>query len=364
MEWTPIVSEAKDSLYINRLDDIARIMCDNSWENSCGLMYGKMGSLLFLFNDCEWKGDEKTYLRAVELLSHIIKQTKNAVNNGFIINDCSLETGQSGINWGIAYFVNNEFLDADLTDILGYGDAPVFRHMIEMVQEPELTHLDKAVGIGLYAVNRGSRLSQEFLRRFVNELFVRIKEPKIERKIFSQKSAILAGTIRLLNKISKRYPDIDRSSESLIFLLELCASKPETEYDFQTLLVMIEKNSNREQALNELNCRARRILENINMLNVDSGLERGLVATAHCFNRIFQQTGSSLYKDVSTACFDRLLDTAIFKDEFSKVLWHTSSRGLWCQHYGLLNGLAGIGLTLLGAISDTESTWDEVIYLS
>ena len=90
MEWTPIISEAKDSLYINRLDDIARIMCDNSWENSCGLMYGKMGSLLFLFNYCEWKGDEKTYLRAVELLSHIIKQTKNAVNNGFIINDCSL----------------------------------------------------------------------------------------------------------------------------------------------------------------------------------------------------------------------------------------------------------------------------------
>ena len=177
MEWTPIVSEAKVPLYINRLDDIARIMCDNSWENSCGLMYGKMGSLLFLFNYCEWKGDEKTYLRAVELLSHIIKQTKNAVNNGFIINDCSLETGQSGINWGISYFVNNEFLDADLTDIFGYGDAPVFRHMIEMVQEPQLTHLDKAVGIGLYAVNRGSRLSQEFLRRFVNELFVRIKEP-------------------------------------------------------------------------------------------------------------------------------------------------------------------------------------------
>ena len=113
-----------------------------------------------------------------------------------------------------------------------------------------------------------------------------------------------------------------------------------------------------------MDCRARKVLTNIKTLNVDSGLERGLVATAHCFNRIFQQTGNSLYKDVSTACFERLLDTAIFKDEFSKVLWHTSSRGLWCQHYGLLNGLAGIGLTLLGAVSDTESTWDEVIYLS
>lgn len=364
MEWTPIVSEAKVPLYINRLDDIARIMCDNMWENSCGLMYGKMGSLLFLFNYCEWKGDEKTYLRAVELLSHIIKQTKNAVNNGFIINDSSLETGQSGINWGISYFVNNEFLDADLTDIFGYGDAPVFRHMIEMVQEPQLTHLDKAVGIGLYAVNRGSRLSQEFLRRFINELFERISEPGIKGKILSHKSAILPGTVRLLNKISDRYPDIARLSESLTFFLELCASKPVEEHDFRTLLVMIENDFNREQALNKMDCRARKVLTNIKTLNVDSGLERGLVATAHCFNRIFQQTGSSLYKDVSTACFERLLDTAIFKDEFSKVLWHTSSRGLWCQHYGLLNGLAGIGLTLLGAVSDTKSTWDEVIYLS
>lgn len=59
------------------------------------------------------------------------------------------------------------------------------------------------------------------------------------------------------------------------------------------------------------------------------------------------------------------LSQANYTDEKTGCrLWYTEINGVYGVHYGLLGGLAGIGLALLAAVSEKESGWDESLLLS
>ena len=84
--------------------------------------------------------------------------------------DILFKRGLAGIGWCLSYLLRNEQVESDMNSILRATDAVIFRRMVTMIQEPLLRDLSRSVGIGLYAVNRDSRLFQELLRRYVLEL--------------------------------------------------------------------------------------------------------------------------------------------------------------------------------------------------
>jgi class I lanthipeptide synthase len=100
----------------------------------------------------------------------------------------------------------------------------------------------------------------------------------------------------------------------------------------------------------------------------DAGLCHGSAGLAHLFNRMYQETGEPRLAAVSRRWFEHALDFRqpgvglagyrAFQVEDDAV---TES---WRADPGLLEGVAGIGLALLGGLGDFEPSWDRILMLS
>jgi lantibiotic biosynthesis protein len=100
----------------------------------------------------------------------------------------------------------------------------------------------------------------------------------------------------------------------------------------------------------------------------DAGLCHGSAGLAHLFNRMYQETGEPRLGAISRRWFEHALDfrqpgqglagylTFQFEDDAVTEKWRADP--------GLLEGVAGIGLALLGGLGDFEPAWDRVLMLS
>lgn len=97
---------------------------------------------------------------------------------------------------------------------------------------------------------------------------------------------------------------------------------------------------------------------------VDAGLCHGTAGIAHIFNRMYGYTGLEELKEASNYWFAETLKMARFEDGLAGFkAWQGNERG-WVNEPGLLEGIAGIGLALISAVSDIEPAWDECLLLS
>ena len=97
---------------------------------------------------------------------------------------------------------------------------------------------------------------------------------------------------------------------------------------------------------------------------VDAGLCHGTAGIAHIFNRMHGYTGLEELKEASNYWFAETLKMARFEDGLAGFkAWQGNERG-WVNEPGLLEGIAGIGLALISAVSDIEPAWDECLLLS
>lgn len=98
---------------------------------------------------------------------------------------------------------------------------------------------------------------------------------------------------------------------------------------------------------------------------LEAGLYGGSFSLGLLFNRIYRLSGCSEFRELSSDFLCRGLSHANYTDEKTGYrLWYTGINGVYGVHYGLLGGLAGIGLVLLSAVSEKESGWDEALLLS
>ena len=100
----------------------------------------------------------------------------------------------------------------------------------------------------------------------------------------------------------------------------------------------------------------------------DACLCHGAAGAAHIYNRLYQTTYNSRYRDASMFWFERALD--MFRPGtgvggFSKYARrYGSSTSTWEASPDLLDGSIGVALALLGAVSSLEPEWDRLLLLS
>jgi class I lanthipeptide synthase len=100
----------------------------------------------------------------------------------------------------------------------------------------------------------------------------------------------------------------------------------------------------------------------------DAGLCHGAAGLGHLFNRMYQTTGDERLAEAARAWYQR---TLAFQEDGQGIAgyraWElnpvTREPG-WRSDPAFLEGAAGIGLALLGAISPVEPVWDRVLLLS
>jgi hypothetical protein len=100
----------------------------------------------------------------------------------------------------------------------------------------------------------------------------------------------------------------------------------------------------------------------------DAGLCHGAAGLGHLFNRLYQETGDELMARASRIWFEKALDfrrpgtgVAGFQSFWMTETGVTES---WRDDASLLEGAAGIGLALLGALSSFEPAWDRIMLMS
>lgn len=98
---------------------------------------------------------------------------------------------------------------------------------------------------------------------------------------------------------------------------------------------------------------------------VDAGICHGTAGIAHIFNRFYRDTQLDAFKDATDYWIDQTLKMAKFKDGLAGYKsWQGPKLG-WKNEYGLLEGIAGIGLVLHSYLHpEIEPTWDRCLLLS
>lgn len=99
----------------------------------------------------------------------------------------------------------------------------------------------------------------------------------------------------------------------------------------------------------------------------DSSLCHGTAGNAHLFNRIYHATGDPEMRETALAWYRLALDQRRPGEPFAGFVTWVGQRpgeGEWKGHPGLLIGAAGVGLSLLAAVSDSEPDWDRLFLAS
>lgn len=99
----------------------------------------------------------------------------------------------------------------------------------------------------------------------------------------------------------------------------------------------------------------------------DAGLCHGAAGLGHIFNRLFQATGESRFKQAARFWFERTLEMRRHGQGiagFSAFMPYEDVTQCWVDDSTLLTGAAGIALALLAAVTDIEPEWDRMLLVS
>lgn len=110
---------------------------------------------------------------------------------------------------------------------------------------------------------------------------------------------------------------------------------------------------------------ARRPVETVGA--IDAGLCHGTSGLAHLYNRFHQATGDPEMKEAALAWYRRTLDIRRPEEAFAGLLsWvvEPPDQGRWEGEHGFLTGIAGVGLSLLAAVTEIEPAWDRALLVA
>jgi hypothetical protein len=128
------------------LKRIANVLILNaSFIDNLGLLKGKMGIVIFLYQYFRYS-DNKIYEEyAGELLDEIFDEINTSIPVNF-------EEGLTGIGWGIEYLIHKEFVQANSDEVLSEIDKAIYKHRLN---SPILIqNTSKFFGYGFYHIIR------------------------------------------------------------------------------------------------------------------------------------------------------------------------------------------------------------------
>ncbi len=97
---------------------------------------------------------------------------------------------------------------------------------------------------------------------------------------------------------------------------------------------------------------------------IDAGLCHGAAGNAHLFNRLYQDTGDEELGQAAVDWYERTLQFRRPGEGvagFSALMPDGNGGSEWRNERGMLNGIAGIGLALLAALTSEDPAWDRTL---
>ncbi len=404
-KWSPISEEVLINDRVRLISDALEKFAD---YKSYSLLAGNSGIALFWYYYWSFTKKDKYFEKGNALILKSFGFTNTNVKN-------SLCDGISGFMWVVNHLVSNNFIDGDCNELFYETEPTICSSMMEDIKKGNYDYLHNALGIGLYFLNRNNKQSIDYLEALIIEL-EKIAEKDINglkwrstiqtnnesKEVYNLSlSHGIASIIAFLSKAYKQDILKVKTKEllggAITYLLSLKSDIPDAysgayfpSWKYVNENEIETKSSRLAWCYGDLGIgiilwQAAHILQNaewekmaidillhtttrkdpIKEYVIDAGICHGSAGIAHIYNRMYHYTGILAFKESAIYWLNVTLDKATFSDGLAGYkTWYTPEYGGWKNAKGLLEGIAGIGLVLLAATSNTEPKWDECLLLS
>lgn len=382
------------------------LLCRAEQDNNIGLLSGSAGMVLALFYAHQTIGDTKYKQKADKVLDVLSER----------ISDCMISShcnGLAGVGWVFQHLNDKGWLQTDTNILLEDFDVVLAKIMLHYLSKRQIDFLHEASGIAFYFFSRhhDNQAAIQVLKCYMtlmhdiaekNDNSIKwetildhkkheegynislshgmssivsilsklysiedLKSPRLKNMITNSVNYILAQEIDV-QKYGSFFPSValESSSEIQGSRLAWCYGDLGICLSLYQAGLTINRQDWIDKALYVLIYAAekRRDLQQNSV--VDTCFCHGTSGIAHIFYRMWWNTHLPEFKKAADYWIEQTLKMAGYDDGLAGYkTWQGVDSGFQ-NEYGLLEGIAGIGLVLLSYYNEIEPTWDKCLLLS
>ncbi|REC79003.1 hypothetical protein DRF57_01630 [Chryseobacterium rhizosphaerae] len=396
----------------NKLKEISSVIIENEFYNkNIGVLGGISGIPIFLFYYSKYCNDPLYSERGQKYVEYII----DVVNSGTMLP--TFCNGMSGAIWTIDFLKKNKFIDFNIDKNIKSFDEYFYEVMIQEINQGNYDFLHGALGYGYYFLERYNNTGNEKLKKKYLE-YILIFIEKLELISVSKGEDTYWEYVNPLEYEKQINFGLAHGIPSILsFLTRVLESKINSllakQLSYKLLMIILKYSNNenvsvfpskvRLENINDLNkdddnmsrlawCygdlgvvnslyRANMILKlekidkicfdimirtslrrlyNESMVN-DAGVCHGSFGISLLFKRFYELSGIEAMKDAYIFWLEDGLNRSNFQDGFAGFKAYNG--GDYKNETNILNGITGIGLTLITFMSKKKTLWDRCLLI-
>lgn len=404
--WLPIIEPSKSSIYQIKIEEIiTSIEKELPQIQRIGLLGGIAGLSVFFFYYAQMTGIIKYYRIASRLLSQAVQSLPHLQPDTF-------SKGLAGVLWSVAHIKHHKSKNMDIPPIPESINGILFDLMMDELSKLNYDPLHGAIGYGtyfleyeppdevsLYLSNLVKGLKKISHKKGKKRYWKTINEIHSIKGVNSGLTHGMAGIVVFLSRLYKTgickeivLELLEGAVEYFLYLSDLMKTKAQAFSSFPVWVSnsgeltegqlalgygdlsvglalwhasnALENNVWKEKALDVFSKTITRSTKETNNMK-DASLSLGTSGMAHLYNRIYHYTGDERFKEAAHYwLFETLEMGKSLKGVAGYSAWRGESVNRRDKEFGIIEGIAGIGLVLISCISPIEPLWDKCLMVS
>ncbi len=396
----------------DKLKEISEVLDAKTNENDeVGVLSGVSGVSLFQFYYSKFLDEDIHADKGAETITRAVEM----INNGFSYP--TFCTGIAGACWVLEVLKEEEFIELD-EDILSSDlDAYLLTAMREDIKKENYDFLHGAMGYGYYFLKRyqntTTQKSKDIYKKHIEELIQSLQQSSKENdygvwwdSVLRKEEGLvgcnlslshgISSTINFLSRLAA-YDDFREQVNILIqptvkYLLH-CKNKDvsltsrfpnwileETPADGNSRLAwcygdlgvgisllraaeVLKDNALFEEALEVLIYSTER--KDLTEAGIaDAGICHGAFGVMHIYNYLYRKTEKTQFKEAADFWAEKALQFGNHKNGYAGyMVWRGAEEEKWRPEVSLLEGITGIGLSIISYLAPFETKWDECLLI-
>ncbi|HAS41963.1 MAG TPA: hypothetical protein DCS93_15890 [Microscillaceae bacterium] len=399
---------------IEKLDQIAQLIsASHQNETLIGVLNGTSGMALFQFYYAKYLNSESPTDLGEEIIANCIE----SINEGFgLPTFCN---GIAGLGWTMDHLQQEDFIEIDNDEILANLDDYLYTQMKADFALNNYDFLHGAIGYGFYFLKRWKNTQDTDLKAqyhtYLLELVSFLKETSEEKpEGTTWKSIVIQETKQEGYNLS-----LSHGMSSVVSFLNLLYAIDDFKALVEPLLrgavdyILFYRNKQQEglslfpswinpgqdplyksrlawcygdlgigltlwkvaknlqdstlaDTALDIYTHASQRKDPMDTAVTDAGVCHGSFGIAKMFDKMYQETQNPLFKETAEFWLREALQMDVHPDGLAgyKKFYPKDTNEQWKNDFCLLEGITGIGLTLIDFLSETPNNWDECLLIS
>jgi len=377
-----------------------------------GVLAGLSGISLFQFYYSKYLDINSNADIGVEIISTCIDK----INNGY--NFPTFCTGIAGLGWVLDHLEQENFVDIESDKLLQQFDDYLYAYMLSDLKSGNYDFLHGGIGYSFYFLNRFRNTKSENLKDKYKSIlfeFIDLLEGLCEKTENNQIKWLsilnhdtgekgynlslshgMSSIIGILTKLQE-YDVFKNKTEPLLkgainYILSVKNQDKNDASNFPSTIsengtvhkqsrvawcygdlgvgirlwfasIVLKDETLKNTAISTLKHNALRKKPE-NTAVVDASICHGSYGNAQIFNRMYKETGIIEFKKATDFWIQDGIDRAIHKDGQAGYKQYKGPDKDWTNEIILLEGIAGIGLTIIDSLASFNTNWDECLMIS